>query len=250
MFSYGRWFLVGLISLLLISCSSKEQRPPVLSKDLSDSEVISRASDLNIQLGMAYLQEERLDLARLKFRRALELEPDSAKAYCSMGYYYEKAGDRDQAKVSYEQAFQLSPEDPAIQNSYGVFLCRMGEYRFGETLLLKAASHPHFEQVGLAYQNAAFCFAKEGDSDQAIVYFKKAIAHNPRLVASYFELANTYFSVQNYKESDYYFKQFNARANPTPQSLELGIKLADHFSREGEMAGVKAKRNATTKELE
>ena len=248
-FPYSRFLLISILSLLLFGCASKNPHSNEIG-NLPEEAVITRASDLNIQLGMAYLREGRLDLAKLKFMRALELEPTSAKALYSLGYYYEKTQDVPEATAAYQKAFALAPNDPNVQNSYGVFLCRTGQYDQGEALLVKAASQNTFEQVGLAYENAGFCMAKAGQSDQAIAYFKKAIDHNPRLVNSYYELANINFNSGHYKEASYYFKQFEAHANQTTESLEFGIKLAEHFQQEEEVADLKARLDQNKMEIE
>ena len=74
-----------------------------------DEELLNRA-------GYAFLRKDRVDAAVRLFRRNVELHPESANPYDSLGEALEEAGDRDGARENYTRAVELARRnaDPAL----------------------------------------------------------------------------------------------------------------------------------------
>ncbi|MGE5394997.1 MAG: tetratricopeptide repeat protein [Candidatus Saccharibacteria bacterium] len=58
-------------------------------------------------MGYAYMATNQMDKAKDAFEKYLRTEPDNANAYDSMGDYYAKSQDFDQAQQSYMRAYQM-----------------------------------------------------------------------------------------------------------------------------------------------
>jgi len=62
------------------------------------------------------------------YRRALEIEPNSAVLLANLGSVYHKVGDFVSAKKSYQRALELEPYHPDSMRNLGVTMACMGEY--------------------------------------------------------------------------------------------------------------------------
>ncbi|XP_060873489.1 UDP-N-acetylglucosamine--peptide N-acetylglucosaminyltransferase-like [Metopolophium dirhodum] len=63
------------------------------------------------KMGLTLYQLGHDDLALQKYKHAIAIRPDFPDAYCDMGVIYDKRGLLEQAKVYYEMAIKLSPND-------------------------------------------------------------------------------------------------------------------------------------------
>jgi cytochrome c-type biogenesis protein CcmH/NrfG len=96
--------LGGLALLGLFAVLGCERRPPV-----SAGEILTTRT-----LGLAYLEENRLDEAATTFRRLTELAPDEPLGFANLGLVYLRHGNYEDAERSIRQALDLEPSDPDI----------------------------------------------------------------------------------------------------------------------------------------
>lgn len=80
-----------------------------------------------LQFGILAAQHDLWDEAIFRWKKAVELEPNSASAHNNLAVAYEKKGLWEKAKDEYEAALQLSPKDEYIQANYEKFKKRMEE---------------------------------------------------------------------------------------------------------------------------
>lgn len=80
-----------------------------------------------LQFGILAAQRDLWDEAIFRWKKAVELEPDSASAHNNLAVAYEKKGLWDEAKKEYEQALKLNPKNEYIQANYQKFKQRTGE---------------------------------------------------------------------------------------------------------------------------
>lgn len=139
----------------------------------------SRAADLNLELGAAYLEQGRLELARDKLIRATQQDPGSAEAHRALGMTYERLEDPGAAERHYRRAVRLAPRDIEALNSLGVFQCRAGANpREGLRLLGRAAKEAAGLRRAAIYANCGLCeLARDGK--KAAEWFRRALALDP-----------------------------------------------------------------------
>ena len=225
------------LALGLCACTQQTEKPTDIANALPPPNKL-QAAQLNVQLGLGYLQQKQTDIAKRKLLKALKLAPRLAKAHYAMGYYYAEVGEFAAAKQEYQKAIQLNPNDPQALNSYGVFLCNQHEYKNGIDYFLKAIRIANNTQVGLTYENAGICALKIPNQTQAKEFLQKAITQNPSLVAAYYHLATIAYDQKDYHLAQQYLAQFDVHNKPTKKSLELGIKLAKHFGDKAKAASL------------
>lgn len=135
------------------------------------------ASRDNVALGLEYLKNGNKVRAKEKLLRALHESPQSPVALYTMAYYWENTGNVALASQYYEHAYQLAPNDGAVLNNYGVFLCKQHQVQRAETLFLKAANLQNYINTAKAYENAGVCALTVNDKAKAKDYFTKALAN-------------------------------------------------------------------------
>jgi len=131
----------------------------------------------NAALGLEYLKNGNKVRAKEKLLRALHESPKSPAVLDAMAYYWESTGNIALASQYYEHAYQLAPNDGAVLNNYGVFLCKQHHVQRAEILFLKAANLQNYINTAKAYENAGVCALTVNDKAKAKDYFTKALAN-------------------------------------------------------------------------
>ncbi|HCN71476.1 MAG TPA: hypothetical protein DIS96_07095 [Pusillimonas sp.] len=85
--------------------------------------------EIKYDLGMLYERQGNYDAFEKMMRRIMELTPDDANAYNSLGYTFVEQNTRlDEAQTLLERALQLEPDNPYILDSVGWYFYRTGDY--------------------------------------------------------------------------------------------------------------------------
>ena len=103
-----------------------EQAIAMLEK--ADAELPDTA-EIKYDLAMLYERQGRYDEFETLMRRIIELAPDHANAYNSLGYTFaDRNINLDEAEELLERALELEPDNPYILDSVGWYLYRTGDY--------------------------------------------------------------------------------------------------------------------------
>ena len=137
------------------------------------------AAALNVELGVSYLEQGRIELARDKLIRATRQDPRSREAHRMLGMAYESLGNNPAAEEHYRQAVRIDPRDVEALNSLGVFLCRRdGGAREGLEFLGRAAAEASPRRRAAVYANCGVC-ELAGNAAGAAQWFRRALELDP-----------------------------------------------------------------------
>ncbi|WED44381.1 type IV pilus biogenesis/stability protein PilW [Legionella cardiaca] len=186
----------------------------------------SEAAVYNMQLGVAYLKQGDMPRAKRKLLTALDLAPNSADANVAMAYYLEKTRDIKNARIYYQKALALAPNNGAQLNNYGTFLCRLGKYTEAESYFLKAANDVRYIHTAAAYENAGLCAAAIPDYVKAKQYFVKALQQDPRRKQSLYELASLELKQKHANDALMYLQKYANLSTSDPILLAMVIDSA------------------------
>jgi len=100
-----RLFLSFLFLVFILGCGNNNK-----TKDVST--IIDLVEARN--LGLAYLEENRLDEAEAQFIKMTEKAPDDAMGHANLGLIYLRKGDFTKAEKAVQQALRLNSEDSDI----------------------------------------------------------------------------------------------------------------------------------------
>lgn len=209
-----RIFFIFMISVVLSACVTDGGRTPDNKK----------ASAINVQLGIGYLQQNNLELASQKLNKALKQDPDSAAAHNAFGILQERLLQNDKAEYHYKRATEIDPENSEASNNFGAFLCRNKREADSEKYFLKALENPLYRTPEFAYTNAAICLLRIEQRGRARDYLQKALVARSNFPTALIALARLEFEEDNFSESKLYIDRFHRVAEPTANSLWLAIR--------------------------
>lgn len=137
------WLVEGQI---LAESGNNEQALELLSEALTQ---LPGSSELLYARAMAAVNQEQLALAEQDLRTIIQGDPDNAVALNALGYTLSDRTDRQREALRLiETALALEPENPAILDSMGWVLFRLGRAEEGLPYLRQAAEgEPHPEII-------------------------------------------------------------------------------------------------------
>jgi Flp pilus assembly protein TadD len=99
-------------------------------------------------LGMALTASNDIDAATRAFKRALEIEPRSAQAYCGLGLAYQRQQRWHEAAQAFRATEQLSPDSAVGALNLGLALLELGDQEGARRALARAAAiEPHDPEI-------------------------------------------------------------------------------------------------------
>jgi len=184
------------------------------------------ASNYNMQLGMAYLNQGDLGLAKEKLDRAVAENPGDPSVHSAMAMLQDRLGRPDQADKEFKAALTLGPRSPDVLNNYAVYLCRSGRADEGVKAFEEAAHNALYRTPEAAYTNAGVCLRGAKRDTQAAMSFQRALRIKPSFAEAAYQLADLDFrrgEVQSARET---VDQFVASYEPTADLLLIGVQVA------------------------
>jgi type IV pilus assembly protein PilF len=183
-----------------------------------------KASAVNVQLGIGYLQQNKLELASEKLSKAIKQNPDSASAHNAYAILQDRLKQYDLAEYHYKKATELDPKDSQAANNYGAFLCRNGRELEAEKYFIQATKNPLYKTPEYAYTNAAICLLKIDRVEPAREYLRKALASKSDFATALLAMADILFAEGDYEGAKLYIDRYHLVARATAKSLWLAIR--------------------------
>jgi len=219
------FLLVGVAALALSACSSGHS-----ARKKSD------ASTYNMQLGMAYLNQGDLGLAKEKLDRAVAENPGDPNVHSAMAMLQDRLGHPEAADKEFKAALNLGPRNPDVLNNYAVYLCRTGRTDEGVKSFEEAAHNALYRTPEAAYTNAGVCLRGAKQDTQAAMSFRRALQVKPNFAEAAYQLADLDFQRGEIQDAKETVDQFIASYEATPDLLLLGVrinrKLGDRMAEE------------------
>jgi type IV pilus assembly protein PilF len=215
---------MSLIAVVCVSLSACETLKPGGNEEYGESKLSARART-HTDLGAAYYQQNKLEIALDEFNHAIHIDPNYGQAYNGLGLVYAALGEDVQADASFKKAIEVQPSNSESHNNYGSFLCAKKRYDESIGHFLAAVKNPLYSTPNLAYANAGICSARKNDLKNAEIYLNKALQIEPLTHSAATQLAEIQF-----KRGDATAAQKTLQnaliASPGPETLWLGIKIA------------------------
>lgn len=210
---------VGLVlgaAALLVACAGGGGRSP------SPRE----AARANVQLGVAYMQQGQLALAKEKLERAVKQDPRGAEVHTALAYLNERLDRPAEADAAYKLALKLSPGNSEVANNYAVFLCRSGKVEDALRQFESAMRDRLYATPWAAYANAGVCLRSAGRGGEAVALLQQAIAIRPNYTPAVFELADLQLELGSPGVAGQVVDRYLALGLVAPDVLLAGIRAA------------------------
>jgi tetratricopeptide (TPR) repeat protein len=163
------------------------------------------------------------DAALIEWRKAVELNPEDARARTNLGVSLAKMGKAAEALPQFQKALALDPDSAETHNSLGAALAAIG--RIDEAI-------PHYQKAlaanprnAEALSNLGSALAQKGRIDEAVSYFEKALAVDPNHLGAHVNLAAALGQKGNVREAIPHFRRA-VELRPDSAELQNGLGFA------------------------
>lgn len=221
-----RALLVLLLCLFASACATTE------NGTASNGE---SAAEINVRLGLGYLQQGRPQLAITNFTRAIELDSRSADAHHYAAESYRRMEQYARADEHFKKALKLAPNDSAIKNNYGVYLCDRAQYAEADQYFIEVIQDKFYTAPAEALENAGLCARKSGDLKLATQRFRQAIDYDARRARSLYQLADLSFLDGENLKARAFIQRYFSVANSNAPSLWLAIRIENALGNSAEV---------------
>lgn len=148
------------------------------------------ASRDNVKLGVAYMNQGRMEQAKEKLDRAAQQDPKSADAQFALAELNSRLNRPKEADANYRNAMQLAPDKLEIVNGYAVFLCTSGDVDKGVAQFERLMNNPLYGRQPAAATNAGRCLRDQKRHADSVRYFEIALAKQPDWLEAVAQLAD------------------------------------------------------------
>lgn len=214
--------LLIVFSILVAGCASQ---PASHKNTLAPGVNQVEAAKTRVSLGLTYLKNGNYVQAKTNLDKALEFAPRLGDAHFALAYYYQQVSEWEIARQYYEQAMHLDSNNPDLINSYGAFLCEIGEYREAQENLLRAINIKTYNRTAETYENLAICSHRQGNIGEAMNYLRSALQHQPGRARSWYMLVELLLAKQQWQEAKVAYRQYEKVVPVTADTLNLAIEI-------------------------
>ena len=182
-------------------------------------------SDIYLQLGVRYLNLNKLEIAKENLQRAISLDAKNAQAFNALAFLDEKLNKIDDARIHYQTAIGLVPDDLGVKNNYGRFLCEQGEIEKGMALLITATNDKLNERPWLAMTNLGRCYMQLAQYQEAETYFAQALQLHNTYAPALLEMQKINYQQGNFELAKIYLQRYADISEQTPESLLVAAQI-------------------------
>ncbi len=220
--------LVAAMFVLLAGCASAPQQQQTSTElpTISDQTTKQKRASIRLQLATGYYERKQLDFALDELKKALTIYPDYAEAYGVRALIYMDMGELGLAKVNFDRALSLAPDNPDIGNNYGRYLCQIGREREALHYFELAFNNRKYREPSKALLNAGVCSMKFNDHPAAERYFLKAFKYDPSSPLTNGFLAKIYYGQKDYLRARFYINRVIQANVLKADVLWLATKIA------------------------
>ena len=171
------------------------------------------------QLGVAYKDTDRLNMAINSFTQANRLDPGFGEAYFRSGLIYRRQSKFNQAQESYREAIQTKPSMTEPFEALAQLYIRFNQPALAAQVLKNAISN-HEDQLGF-YRDLGQVYEGQEQYDRAISLYEKALKEQPNDSHLQFLIAQCYFKNKDYRMAEKRISGYLNRSHPKTEKVRI-----------------------------
>ena len=153
----------------------------------------------NFLLGSLLAQSKKLKPAVILLQNAIQINPNSAKAYNNLGMAFKDLGESHKAIDCYKKAIQVQPNYTKAYNNLGVVFEELAEYEKAKSYYEQEIKiNPNFAN---SYYNLGNVLEELCEYQKAIISYKKTIKIQPDHINAHNNLALVFKSLGEYQQA-------------------------------------------------
>jgi type IV pilus assembly protein PilF len=216
-----------LLALLVVAAGCSSQTT-VESRGVTDTSLADarRRAEVHTALAGEYYSRGNYTVALTETRLALKDDSSYFPAYNMQGLVFMELHEDVTAREAFDQALNLSPNNPEVLNNFGWFLCLRSDPPRGLAMMQKAAADNYYPTPEKAYLSAGLCLRRMGRAAEAEESLRRAVLIRPDLIGALYNLAQITFERGNTKDAETYLLRYMRLAQPSRDALVLGVRIA------------------------
>ena len=187
-----------------------------------------------------------VDQALREARAAVRIDDTSADALGMLALVQMVRGNAEEAGRHYAAAARHAPNDGAVQNNYGAWLCREGRAAESMEYFERALAASGNQQPADALANAGACAEAAGRGDRAESYLRAALRLDPENSVALSAMAEYQYRSGRYLEARAFSQRRLAAAAPSADVLLLASQIEEKM---GDMAAAERYRQRLGREF-
>jgi tetratricopeptide (TPR) repeat protein len=149
--------------------------------------------------GASAFYQHRWNDALFHFKRAVEVDPNSADAYDNLGVVYARLGQWPNAIAAYRKAIEIDPDYANAHFNMGLAHCNLEQWPDAIAAYKKAVASSVF--FPRAYCNMGYVYCELKQYENAIATYKKAVSLYPEHAAAHFGMGYVYQELEQYADA-------------------------------------------------
>lgn len=191
----------------------------------SENPDFQQAYQSYLQLGIAYMQKGRFDLAEPKLRRAIEIDSKPPEAWNALALLYEETRDIKSANTLYQKLIASHPDYSLGYMNYATFLCKF-ERDDERAALLRQMQGVSGMYAALAYISEGNCQMSRKNLNAAKQNYEQALHYDNQAAGALLPLAEIEIKNRNFTQASRYLTVVHTYVGYSAQSVYLGILAA------------------------
>lgn len=214
--------LCPLLLVLLAACSGNGPDAPGKRQRAEET------ARIQTQLALEYMRIGDYRAAVQTAGEAVANDAHSQQAWLVRAQIYQALGMDGGAESSFRRALDLNPDSAEANNNYGWFLCsRKNLPERAAAYFDKALADPTYPSPQVAYLNHGICSAKAGRYTAAADYLARALRIAPDFAAAQKEWLKVKLLSGNVREARQLWQDYSARRVLGAEDLWLGRQIAE-----------------------
>jgi superkiller protein 3 len=225
----GTVWIVGVLLCLALTAAGQ---------DNPEAELIFNA-------GLSLLKEGRPELAREEFLRAIKKDPKNCYFQKALGVAYLQENKVQDAIVAFRKALDLNPYYADARNDLGTALILSGNREAGKKELLRAYDEAMNPTPELTARNLGRAFLSEKNYEQALAWFRKSAQRNPRYPDGHIGVADTLIAMGRVDEA---VTGLESAVLVTSDNPDVVLALGEAYYRAGRFADAQKRLDPISKQ--
>ena len=203
----------------LVGCVTETNDPLAQNRDPQ------KAARAYVEAGTMYMQRGKMEHANRTLTRAYEIAPDDPAVNNALALFYSIEGNDEQIEKHFKKALSEDPEFSQARNNYAAYLFDKGKYDEAIAQLERVTKDYKYLRRFKAFENLGICYLRKDDLESAKASFNRALQLNSNLPVALLEMADIALTEGDSRMASRYLKKYESIAQPSPRQLWIGIRL-------------------------